>query len=218
MFARLLLVSFILAMNVGGSMFSLAAENRQPRVLILGDSVSYYNSVVVTKSLKDQAVVVFNNGTWGDTRKALAKLQECLLADGGNWSVIHFNWGLHDIKNRITVPIKEYEENLRELVKFLKATNARLVWASITPVGLKTGNAGDRLDSNVVAYNAVAKKIMDENKIQIDDLYAAAKPRIADIQKADGVHFNDEGCQFLSTFIVKAIQTALNGEKTSPKK
>ena len=32
------------------------------------------------------------------------------------------------------MPLDEYEKNLRELVKQLKATEAKLIWASTTPV------------------------------------------------------------------------------------
>ena len=205
----LVAIALLLACSLSAS----AAEAKLPRVLLFGDSVCNYYSPYVKDLFKDQATVVFNGSTWGDTRNAIKNLPAALLRDGGHWDVIHFNWGLHDIKNHIVVPIDEYEKSLRECVKILKATHARLVWGSITPVGRDTGNAGDRLDSNVVAYNAVARKVMEENGIPIDDLYAAVKPKIAELQKPDGVHFEDSGCKVLAKSVFDSIVAVVQGKK-----
>ena len=101
------------------------------------------------------------------------------------------------------MPIEEYERNLRQLVKQLQASGARLVWASTTPVGSLATT-----DAEVVRYNAVAKKVMDENKIPIDDLYAVAKPQLDKIQKGDGLHFEAEGCKLLAKSVVESILAA----------
>jgi len=78
----------------------------------------------------------------GDTAKGLQKLDGWL--GDRKWDVIHFNWGLHDLKyvddngrknlsGKQLVPLHEYEKNLRELVERLKETGARLIWATTTP-------------------------------------------------------------------------------------
>jgi len=55
------------------------------------------------------------------------------------------------------VPPDQYEKNLRLLVEKLKATGAKLIWASTTPLP----EGIERLQTkDAIAYNAIAKKIM----------------------------------------------------------
>ena len=54
------------------------------------------------------------------------------------WDVIHFNFGIHDLKfmpdGKRQVEPDDYEKNLRTLVAKLKATGAKLIWATTTPI------------------------------------------------------------------------------------
>ena len=59
------------------------------------------------------------------------------------------------------------------------------------------------------AYNAVAKKVMDENKIPTNDLYAYTLPKLADTQLPANVHFKKEGYEFLAKKVAKSIEEAL---------
>src|SRR5262245_32426333 len=134
------------------------------RVLIIGDSISIGYTLPTRKLLAGKANVhrIAENG--GPTINGTKKLSTWL--GDGKWEVIHFNWGLHDIKidndGKHKLPLDDYEKNLRELVKHMKATKARLIWASTTPV--PEGKVSPtRKNSDVIAFNAVAKKIMDEN-------------------------------------------------------
>ena len=125
------------------------------------------------------------------------------------WDVIHFNFGLGDLVHRVpglksvrVMPIhaggvcntnpKQYEANLRELVKRLKATGAKLVWASTTPIRHSASNVFEM--GSEVKYNAIAAKVMASEKIQINDMYTHVKGLI-DMKKpaghgADPFHFD----------------------------
>jgi acyl-CoA thioesterase-1 len=140
----------------------------------------------------------------------LAKLSQWL--GDGKWDVIHFNWGLHDLRMDNTgkhqVPIAQYEKNLRELVTRLKATKAKLIWASTTPV--PEGNVNPpRKDSDVTAYNAIAKRIMEENGVAINDLYTFAAPKLKEIQRPVNVHFTEKGSEALAVEVTAQIKKAL---------
>jgi acyl-CoA thioesterase-1 len=181
-------------------------EAKLPRVLLIGDSISIGYTPHTAKLLEGKAKVTHHAGNAQDTRNGLKMLPAWLKEDP--FDVIHFNWGLWDlIDEGKAVPIDEYEKNLRELVKQLKETKAHLIWASTTPVPEK--NARKRRDADVEAYNAVAKKIMEENKIPIDDLYLFAKPRLAQLQKANDVHFSKEGSEELAKQVAASIQKVL---------
>ena len=185
-----------------------------PRVLLIGDSISIGYTLPVRKLLSMKANLhrIPTNG--GPTTNGLAQLQAWL----GNrkWDVIHFNWGLHDLKimpdGRQQVSPEAYEKNLRRLVQQLKATKARLVWASTTPVPEGVKNPL-RHSADVSTYNGIAKKIMDEEQIEIDDLYAFSLPQLEKIQLPVNVHFTDKGSEVLATKVAASIESALHKGK-----
>jgi acyl-CoA thioesterase-1 len=181
-----------------------------PRVLIIGDSISMGYTLPVRKLLAGKANVhrIPTNG--GPTSRGVASLKNWL--GEGKWDVIHFNWGLHDLKRmpdgKHQVPIEDYEKNLRTLVAQMKETGAKLIWCSTTPVpegDLKPPRSND----DVIKYNEVAAKVMAENGIEIDDLYAFALPQLKDIQRPANVHFTSKGSDELAKQVAGVIEKAL---------
>lgn len=181
-----------------------------PRVLLIGDSISIGYTLPVRELLKGKANVhrVLANG--GPTINGLQHISEWL--GPGKWDVIHFNWGLHDLKigedGVRQVPIDKYEQNLRDLVARLKQTGARLIFASTTPVpDAKVSPA--RVNSDVIAYNKVAAKIMAEAGIPTDDLYSLAMQNLAAIQLPANVHYTLEGYKTLAAQVAESIEKEL---------
>lgn len=185
-------------------------DPKLPRVLLIGDSISIGYTGPTQKLLAGKANVhrIAENG--GPTSNGLQKIDKWL--GEGKWDVIHFNWGLHDLKmdsaGKHQVPLADYEKNLRSLVQRMKTTKARLIWASTTPVPEGKVNP-PRKDSDVVAYNAAAKKVMEENGVAIDDLYAFARPMLDKIQIPVNVHFTPKGSEALAERVAASIQEAL---------
>jgi hypothetical protein len=101
--------------------------------------------------------------------------------DGG-WDIIHFNFGVWDAfyrektsrfyDGRHTTSVEDYERNLRTIVAKLKKTGATLIWGTVTPV--PDGEPG-KPTGDEVAFNRVAAKVMKENGVIINDLYAESK-------------------------------------------
>lgn len=187
-------------------------DPKLPRVLLIGDSISIGYTAPVRNLLREKANVhrIPTNG--GPTTNGLAHLKQWL--GDGKWDVIHFNWGLHDLKfmpdGKRQVDTENYDKNLRELVRQLKATGAKLIWASTTPV--PEGNLNPpRKSADVVVYNAIARRIMQENKIAVDDLYNFALPRLAEIQRPANVHYTSQGYDRLAKQVAQSIQLALAG-------
>lgn len=184
-----------------------------PRVLIIGDSISMGYTLPVRKLLKDKANVhrIPENG--GPTTNGIAKLDKWLTVNGSrHWDVIHFNWGLHDLKmtaNGHQVSPEVYEKKLRQLVKQLKATGARLIWATTTPVP-EGKLSPPRKTEDVLQYNAIAHKIMMEERVTINDLYAACLPELKNWQRPVNVHFTEKGSQALAEIVAGKIKEELN--------
>jgi len=191
-----------------------------PRVLLIGDSISIGYTLPVRALLKGQANVHRPLTNCGPTTRGMEQIDKWL--GKSKWDVIHFNWGLHDLKylgpngknladpneteSRQQVPPQEYEKNLRQLVDKLKKTGATLIWCSTTPV--PPGAAG-RVVGDSVKYNAIAAKVMEENDIAIDDLYAFALPKLKEIMRPANVHFTPDGSKQLAEHVVTTIRAGL---------
>ena len=122
-----------------------------PNIMLIGDSVSLGYTNYVKEALKGK-VNFFRplNAKGGydncaGTTKGV-QLIDKWLALSDRWDVIHFNFGLHDLKHVDPVTgknskkeedpqqadLKTYEKNLKLIVKKLKATNAKLIFATTT--------------------------------------------------------------------------------------
>lgn len=191
-----------------------------PRVLLIGDSISMGYTLPVRKLLAGGANVHRPLTNCGPTTRGLEQMDEWL--GDKPWTVIHFNWGLHDLKyvgppgetladpkapdSRQQVPPAQYEVNLRKLVQRLKQSGAKLIWCSTTPV--PEGAAG-RVPGDEANYNAIAAKIMQENGVAINDLCAAAKPPLDKLQLPANVHFTADGYEQLAKEVARSIREAL---------
>jgi acyl-CoA thioesterase-1 len=179
-----------------------------PRVLLLGDSISIGYTPAVREFLAGKANVHRAMTNCGPTTKGLAEL-DVWLGDK-SWDVIHFNFGLHDLKymdpsgnlvpvdqGRQQVSLDDYRKNLQELVQRLRATGATLIWASTTPVPM---GAQGRVADDAFLYNAVAAEVMHaggEEPIAINDLHGVAFERLERILQTAKVHFTDEVSRLL---------------------
>ncbi len=203
-------------------------DAKLPRVLLIGDSISIGYTLPVRELLAGKANVHRPAANCGPTTRGLEQIDGWL--GDGKWDVIHFNWGLHDLKylgangenladpadpkSRQQVPPDEYEKNLRKLVERLKQTGATLIWCSTTPVpeGAKGRVVGDSAE-----YNEIAAKVMKANEVAINDLYAFANPRLKDIQLPANVHFTKPGSQQLAEQVAAAIENALKFRASKPR-
>ena len=209
--------------------WEIKLDKKLPNVLILGDSISMKYTKPVRAILQGKANVfrpIGGRGKWAvnceGTTFGLKCLQQWLK--GQKWDVIHFNWGLHDLKHVLkkdrtknsknyTDPRQVnpdiYEKNLKEIVSILKSTGAKLIFATTTPVPENVRPVA-RLPEDVIIYNEIATKIMKENKIEINDLYSLALKNLSDWQIPHNVHFKDNGALGLAAKVAEIVQASCN--------
>lgn len=195
-------------------------HQERPRVLLLGDSISMGYTPFVKQQLSDIAEVQRPKANCGPTTRGLLRLDEWLGNEA--WDVIHFNFGLHDLKyvadgeqlvavdqGSQQVPIDQYMANLSTIAKRLKSTGATLIWCTTTPVpaGAKGRVPGDSRKYNVAAHHAL-QQVLGEDLV-IDDLFEFSQPRLAEIQQPANVHFTKAGSEQLATQVSQSIRTAL---------
>lgn len=195
------------------------------KVLILGDSISIAYTKPVRDRLGDDAIVLRPMRSGGKraencegTTKGVKEIDQWLVIDGGEFDVIHFNFGLHDIKRidpnsgkASTNPhhprqanLKVYTRQLEEITDRLQGSGAVLVFATTTPVP-EGGVRPHRSPKDVVRYNTAAVAIMKERGIAVNDLYAFALPRLEELQRPVNVHFTDAGSNALAQEVVEVI-------------
>ena len=193
------------------AMKAIADVPSLPRVLLIGDSISIGYTLQVRKLLAGRANVhrVPNNAQ--SSGVGLKKLETWLA--GGKWDVIHFNFGLHDAKlppeGINHAPPEIYEQNLRKIVARLRATGAKVIWASTTPVPLGGNLAPNRRFADVAIYNAIAARVMRETGVAIDDLNAVVTPHFEKVGRPRDVHFTEEGYAILGAAVAQSVGAQL---------
>jgi acyl-CoA thioesterase-1 len=181
-----------------------------PRVLLIGDSISIGYTLPVRKLLDGKANVHRIPTNAAHTRNGAEKIAQWL--GDGHWDVIHFNFGLHDLRRmddgQRQVSLEDYEKNLETIVAALKKTGARLIWASTTPV--PEGKVSPpRVPADAGLYNDAALRVMNKHGIPVDDLYSFALPRLKQIQRPVNVHFTDAGSDALAAEVARHVEAAL---------
>lgn len=187
------------------------SDTSKPRVLFIGNSISKGYFSAVSAILTDKA----NCDRYSSSRSIAdpALLKETKIAMGKyHHAVIHFNNGLHGWH----LTNEQYEKGLREYVKFLKANKSKdcvLIYSLTTPVSSK--EPGVKLDTVrnqvVIDRNRIARKIMQENGIQVIDLYGLMEPDLEKYNSSKGdLHYNEEGykkmAEQISDEILKQIE------------
>lgn len=197
-----------------------------PNVLILGDSISIGYTPFVKEYLKGIANVyrpVFENGSYENcqgTTNGLLHIDRWI--GSRHWDIIHFNFGLHDLKHVDPVTgknsrkkgdpyqanLKQYKRNLSVIVEKLINSKATLIFATTTPYpdDLKTAIRDAGLSKK---YNRVALKVMKKNKIMINDLYSFVLPRMQELQLPENVHFTKKGSEELGIRVADIIRNRL---------
>ena len=183
-----------------------------PRVLLIGDSITRGYFGAVEKHLAGKAYCArlttskcVSDPTFNDDLKLVLKQY--------NFSVIHFNNGLHGWG----YTEDQYRDGLVKTVVAVKehAGDAKLIWASTTPVREKEDLQQFSEQTNrVKARNAIAVEIMTEQHIPTDDLFELVKDH-ADWTSGDGVHFNGQGNVALAKQVATSVAERIPVKESS---
>ena len=184
-----------------------------PHVLIIGDSISIGYTLPTRALLQGKVNLhrIPTNG--GPTIKGLSEIDKWL--GSRKWDLVHFNWGLHDLKfmgkdgtnlvpkeegGIVQVPLPDYEKNLDLLVSRMKKSARQLVWRNTTPIppGSKARYAGDS-----VRYNEAAARVMKKHKIPILDLFSPSEKNMKDWMRVADVHYYPHGSEALAKRVAK---------------
>ena len=185
-----------------------------PRVLLLCDFVTINSGYLVRQKLAGKANVDVSMTTGRQTQTEWPRYDASIRF--GKFDVIHFSCGLHIIalpskvnpQQQPHIEPSEYEKGVRACVAFLKTTQAKLIFSTMTTAPE---------EAQVDAYNKIAIKVMKENGIFINDLNADIGPALTKLQrplspewKRIGAEFyTDEGIKVLGDAVVKSVSAKI---------
>ncbi|EMI55040.1 SGNH/GDSL hydrolase family protein [Rhodopirellula sallentina] len=214
--------------NASRPTWATEADPSLPNVLILGDSISIGYGLPLKQRLQGVANVYRplaanqkRPQNCGGTTQSLQRIDDWLATN--QWDLIHFNWGLHDLKHvtqaggltnskspddPAQAAPKQYGENLKKLVAKLKATGAKLIFATTTPI-VADSSGPYRAKESPAIYNEVAVSIMNQHGIEVNDLYAACDGKLDELQLPKNVHFKKAGSEYLADVVAAKIKKAL---------
>jgi len=196
-----------------------AFNEKKPKILIIGDSISIGYTPFVKEQLSEKAVVSHNPGNAQHTGTGLEKIEEWI--GDVNWDIIQFNWGLWDlcyrmpveeglgpkdkIKGKINFSVDEYAANLEQLVTFLKEkTAAKLVFVTTSYV---PEDEPGRFKKDPEKYNKAAKKIMKKYGVEVNDIYKQSKKIHDELGNGENdVHYTEKGYEKLGEIITAFLE------------
>ena len=188
-----------------------AKESKLPQILLVGDSTMYHTYRSKVKEFKGKAAVYYLPVNGGNTRFSISNIRRWVGQK--KWDLIYFNSGIHDLTRKgndgkkgndqpNAVPLGEYQDNLREIVKFLKTTNAKLLWRSTTPLA---DNVAGRTQADEAKYNQAAAKVMGSFSVPVHNVTESHRSELSNYL-SDGVHFSKEGNELLAKLLHQYIK------------
>lgn len=184
-------------------------ENKLPRVLLIGNSITRGYYPKVEKLLRGKAYVarLTTSKSLGDP----ALIQEInLIMSYYKFDIVHFNNGLHGWEYNE----EEYDNAFPDMIKVIRknAPDAKLIWATTTPI--RTGKDCERLEKRVariITRNKIAQEhISKEKNIKTNDLFNLILDHPEYFAGGDGVHPVDKGYQVLAEQVAKEIMESIN--------
>lgn len=194
----------------------------EPKILIIGDSISIGYTPFVKEALEDKAAVFHNPGNAQHTGTGLKKIQEWIGEE--DWDIIQFNWGLWDlcyrhpdskvqgnrdkINGKLFYNVEDYTANLDAIVTFLEnKTDAKLIFVTTSYI---PENEAGRFQRDALRYNEAALQVMAQHNIIVNDIYEASK-EIHQVhgKGRDDVHYLEKGYEALGELITKFLEQHL---------
>ena len=184
------------------SMYNASAmiHNDRPRVMLVGDSIVAQYQGKVSNLLKGKAYMSYWASSYCVTSPIYLKLLEAFLDDPTKpYDVIHFNNGLHSLNT----PPEAYAKRYREAIALIrrKAPTTKIIICTSTPL-----KDAPEKNERVKKLNEIAREVMAQEGVEIDDLYSVARAMSDDWHSQDGTHYTPEGYQALAEAVADCLK------------
>jgi lysophospholipase L1-like esterase len=177
-----------------------ADKDDKPRVLLIGDSITYGYQAIVRELLKDFCYVDYLATSYAADNKLYSTLVES-FAKNSRYFAVHFNHGLHGVQ----MCPRTYKSKIKNLLLRLQE-NSKIILAESTIV-LREGNRKQDpvWRKRVSERNDVVAELVTELDCEWDRLYSVSEKIPLSARKADGVHYEAAGYEMLADSVAKSI-------------
>ena len=161
--------------------------NDLPRVLLVGDSITYGYESIVREKLRGICRVDYVATSYAIDSKMYNKLVSDMIEDS-DYEAIHFNHGLHGFH----MTKRTYKSRLLKLLLKIKK-ESKIIMAFSTFV-YKEGNKKSDIQwkKKVIERNSAMRELAEDYGYTIDDLYSVSERIPKEYRKEDGVHYEKE--------------------------
>ena len=187
------------------------------RIFLIGDSIRIGYDSIVREMMENEAQLYWSNDNARFVSHTLRYAHEWAKSDCDpeKIDIVHWNNGLwdalHVLGEEPQTPLEEYRNGLKRIVGRLRKVfpNAKIIFGLTTfVIEERMGDQFFRRNAEIEQYNAVAREVMAEEGVRVNDLYTVAKEMPLDWHSPDGTHFTEEGYRALAEAVVKALRAA----------
>lgn len=177
-----------------------ATDETTPRVLLVGDSICNGYNNEVKNNLAGAVNVTFLATSKCLCDRSYLQLLDFFLSEN-RYQAIHFNNGLHSLGSDRGM----WEKQLRTAIRLCreKGNGAKIIWASSTP--LKKPDMTEKARE----LNAIAARVMREEGVPTNDLFALMDPLDRNEFWNDTYHYKPAGNKMLAKAVSTAVLNAL---------
>ena len=185
------------------------------RVLLIGDSIRLHYQNEVKRLIGDEYEIMAPQENCRFSSYVLNSLRYW-LAECPNPVIIHWNAGLWDIavlykEDGCFTPVEEYVLNMQKILRELKKTGAKIIYATTTPVlDEKKYLAGPippaHDNEDIIRYNRAVLEAFKEEAIVINDLHKIMYQEKDRLLSEDMIHPNEEGIKRLGAAVASIIK------------
>lgn len=185
-------------------------DPKRPRVLLIGDSILGGHLKQTIAALDGKAYVDGWMNPYNQSEHLNKNILPMVLANGP-YDIVHFNMGLHGWQEGRIKP-GTFEPLTKAYVEVIKAKlpNAKIIWASSTPVTVKDKPAelDPEINPTIIEHNRMAAKVMAEMNVPVNDFYSLLVDK-RNLARGDRFHWTAPAYQLLADMTVESILKAL---------
>lgn len=184
------------------------------RVLLIGDSIRMFYENEVRKNLGEEWEVLSPKENCRFSSYVLNSLR-FWLEEFPNPDVIHFNAGLWDTaiiykEDGCFISKAEYVSNMKKILRVLKSTGAKIIFATTTPVSdekvfLEGPMPPAHRNEDIMEYNAAVLETFSGEGVEVNDLFSLIFSEKEKYLRDDMIHPNEEGARVLGRAVAAAV-------------
>ena len=175
-----------------------------PRVLLIGDSITYGYEKIVREMLQGVCYVDFLATSYSIDEKIYSKLVRAMVLDS-KYKIIHFNHGLHGVH----MSKRTYKSRMVKLLDWM-SEQANVIIATSTHCNLPNNEkAHPEWQKRVKQRNEVVLEYATQKSCNVDDLFSISIKMPIEKRNADGMHYTIEGYEILAESVVESIKKQL---------